>query len=86
VLVAAGGSAQNYNIAYVSGDFTIVPSNQLLVRVADLSTAYGTAPSYTIDSAQYWNGSNAVNLVGITSNGSNNFTIRVFFHFILCYW
>ena len=79
VLQASGLTANNYAFNYVNGDYTIVPSNQLLVRVNDISNTYGTVTSYTIDSASYWNGSAEVALGGgtgsITNNGNNNYTI-----------
>lgn len=81
-LMATGGGADNYTLAYLPGTYTIVPSNQLLIRVSDPgSLSYGSAANYTIASAQYWdptansgNGA-AVSLPGITANGNNNFTI-----------
>jgi filamentous hemagglutinin family protein len=55
VLSAASStlSSNNYNINYASGNYTIVPADQLLIRLADTSTTYGTAPTYTLSSVQY---------------------------------
>ncbi|HNE12668.1 MAG TPA: YDG domain-containing protein [Accumulibacter sp.] len=75
VLVPAGLTAANYELSYTAGDFTIVPSNQLLVRVAPTSTIYGTDAGYVVNHAEYWNGSTAVSLSGIHANGGNNVTI-----------
>lgn len=74
-LNVTGLGASNYSFTPVNGSFTIVPSNQLLVRVSDASTVYGSAASYAITSAQYFNGSAPVNLSGITADGANSFTV-----------
>ena len=60
VLQASGLSASNYQFDYVNGDYTIVPADQLLVRVANASSTYGTNAQYTITSAQYLDGSNQI--------------------------
>ncbi|WP_304441715.1 S-layer family protein [Limnohabitans sp. G3-2] len=73
VLSAAGStlSSTNYNINYVPGSYTIVPADQLLIRLADTSTTYGTAPSYTVSSVQYKSSTgNAV--VDLTNRASVN--------------
>ena len=54
VLVPAGGTASNYSFTYVPGDYTVVPANQLLVRMNPLTTTYGTTPSYSLLSASYY--------------------------------
>ena len=82
VVVASGLSAGNYQFNYVAGDYTIVPSNQLLVRVNNTNTTYGTAANYTVASAKYWDPTansgtgGEVALTSITNNGSNNYTIN----------
>ncbi|MBT8556386.1 filamentous hemagglutinin N-terminal domain-containing protein [Polynucleobacter paneuropaeus] len=48
VLIASGVSladlnSTNYSIAYQPGNFTIVPPNQLLIKVAPVTTQYGSA-------------------------------------------
>lgn len=81
VLQASGLSAGNYNITYANGAFTIVGSNQLLVRTQNASTTYGASANYTISSASYWDPlansgtGSEVGLTGITYNGNNNVTI-----------
>ena len=77
VLDASGStlSASNYQFSYVEGNYTIVPSSQLLVRVANGSQAYGTAASYNITSAEYYNGSAVVLLSSIANNGGGSFTV-----------
>jgi hypothetical protein len=52
-LVPSGAVSPNYQISYAKGSFTIVPAEQLLVRVQSASSTYGTAPNYTVSSAQY---------------------------------
>ena len=52
-LTPSGLTATNYNITYRTGTYTIVPANQLLIRVADASMVYGSAPNYSVTSAKY---------------------------------
>jgi hypothetical protein len=56
VLEASGLTADNYDINYNNGDYTIVPSDQLLVRVTNVSDIYGTNTQYAITSVEYENG------------------------------
>ena len=56
MLQAGGLTAANYNLNYVNGDYTIVGSNQLLVRTANVSNTYGTATQYALSSVQYESG------------------------------
>jgi hypothetical protein len=60
VLLPSGLTAANYDINFATGNYTIVPANQLLVRVANTSAVYGSAPVFTITSAEYWNGSSVI--------------------------
>jgi autotransporter-associated beta strand protein len=57
VLVASGLTSNNYNITFAAGDYTIIPAQTLLIRVAPTNATYGditnvTAPAYTY-TAQY---------------------------------
>jgi autotransporter-associated beta strand protein len=52
-LRASGAAAANYNITYSSGNYTVVPANRLLVKVADTSVNYGSAPTYQVTTAAY---------------------------------
>jgi hypothetical protein len=73
VLSAASStlSSNNYNISYEAGSYTIVPADQLLIRLTNTSTSYGTAPSYTLSSVQYKSSTgNAV--VDLTSRAAVN--------------
>uniref|UniRef100_UPI0025FEA18F autotransporter-associated beta strand repeat-containing protein n=1 Tax=Limnohabitans sp. Rim8 TaxID=1100718 RepID=UPI0025FEA18F len=64
-------SSNNYNLIYEAGSYTIVPADQLLIRLNDASTTYGTAPSYTVSSVQYKSSTgNAV--VDLTSRAAIN--------------
>ncbi|MGB1226303.1 MAG: YDG domain-containing protein [Poseidonibacter sp.] len=65
-LVASGLSSANYSFTYENGDYTIVPSNQLLVKVTNVNNNYGTATQYAISSVEYANGSTVYRL----DNGS----------------
>jgi hypothetical protein len=53
VLLPSGLNPQNYNVQYVAGDYVIVPAQQLLVKMDNNSTAYGTAPTYGSVTAAY---------------------------------
>ncbi|MBI1195578.1 MAG: hypothetical protein GC138_07020 [Gammaproteobacteria bacterium] len=74
VLTPAGLTAANYAVNYVSGDYLIVPADQLLVSVANGSVTYGTAPSYTISSAQYLDNSNVITTLTLSATNGNTFT------------
>ncbi|MBT8546272.1 filamentous hemagglutinin N-terminal domain-containing protein [Polynucleobacter paneuropaeus] len=67
VLIASGVSladlnSTNYSIAYQPGNFTIVPPNQLLIKVAPVTTQYGSA---------IYTGSSPVTATYLTSLGSS---------------
>ena len=73
VLSAASStlSSTNYNITYAPGNYTIIPADQLLIRLADTSTTYGTAPSYTLSSVQYKSSTGGA-VVDLTSRAAVN--------------
>ena len=70
VLTATGLSAQNYVMNYIPGDFTVVPADRVLVRVANETVVYGTAATPSVQSVQYFNGSTG--LVSLTRVGATN--------------
>jgi hypothetical protein len=72
---ASGLAATNYSFQTQNGNYTIVGSNQLLVWVSNTSKTYGSASSYSITGAEYYNGSAVVPLPLVTDNGNGNFTI-----------
>jgi hypothetical protein len=74
VLVPGGYSSGNYNISYANGNYTIVPADQLLVKVSNTSATYGTAPVFSISSAQYLNGSNVLTSLTQSSASGNTST------------
>jgi hypothetical protein len=53
VLVASGLNPQNYSIQYVAGGYVIAPAEQLLVKMDNNTTAYGTTPTYGSVTAAY---------------------------------
>jgi fibronectin-binding autotransporter adhesin len=53
VLVPSGLSSSNYTIAYVNGNYRILPAQQLLIRIQNVDSDYGTQPGYAVTSAQY---------------------------------
>jgi trimeric autotransporter adhesin len=69
-LVASGLTSGNYNISYANGDYTIVPANQLLIRTNNVSTVYGTAPTYSA-TAQYLDGSNVIHTLSQSGTGNS---------------
>jgi filamentous hemagglutinin family protein len=74
VLVPAGLTSSNYSFDYVGGNYTIVPANQLLVEVNNVSNAYGSVPVFTVSSARYLagDGSTIADLTGgVTISGSD---------------
>jgi gliding motility-associated-like protein len=76
VLSASGLASENYNFTYQLGDFTIVPADQLLVKVTNASSIYGTNPIYGIASAEYLIAGN--NLVDLTTSTTiTNGTVTV---------
>ncbi|MDD2369506.1 MAG: YDG domain-containing protein, partial [Sulfuricurvum sp.] len=60
VLHVSGLTADNYQIAYAPGDYTIVPSEQLLVRISNVSDSYGISTNYAISSVEYLDNFNNV--------------------------
>ena len=75
VLQASGLSAQNYAMNYVAGDYTIVPAGQLLIRAANGSATYGSAPSFNITSVEYLTNGGQV-LTGLTAVGGSGNTFQ----------
>jgi filamentous hemagglutinin family protein len=73
-LVPSGAVAPNYQISYAKGSYTIVPAEQLLVRLQSASATYGSAPTYTVSSAQYMpaggNPASPVNVGTVNVNGN----------------
>ena len=73
VLSATGLTSGNYNIAYNPGTYTIVPADQLLIKTANTTVTYGTAPVYET-TAQYLD-SNSDEIISLTRTGTgNNYT------------
>ena len=66
-LLPSGVIANNYDVSYASGNFTIVPAQQLLIKVAPQSSsvAYGTSNSYVVTSAAYMSSDNST-IVSLT--------------------
>ena len=69
VLEASGYTSNNYDISYENGNFIIVPADELLVKVINVSNAYGTATQYALNSVEYYN-SNDSSVVTLGSGGS----------------
>ena len=73
----SGLSSGNYTLQPRRGSYSIVPSNQLLVRMVNTDTVYGSAPVYGIAAAEYHDGSQVVALppAAITDHGHGVFTV-----------
>lgn len=54
VLVGSGYTSDNYALNYIAGDFSILPAEVLLVKLATVTTIYGNDPEYTVLSAGYF--------------------------------
>lgn len=71
VLSPGGYSSSNYEITFNTGDFTIVPAEELLVRFGNSESVYGEANDFSFLSAQYMDSGNVVHdLADPTQNGS----------------
>ena len=71
VLVPSGLVASNYDFDYRTGDLTIVGSDQLLVKLSDVSDTYGSATSYSVSSVEYYDGSSVIRLDDGSVSGSS---------------
>jgi|GEM_PF-838033 len=71
VLNASGFTSGNYTIAYIAGNYTVVPANQLLVRLNNVSATYGSTPAYGVQTAQYMLPDGTVVNVNSTVTGSH---------------
>ena len=75
-LTPSGATANNgnYSISYAPGTYTIVPADRLLVTVNNAAFTYGTAPSYSISSAKYLDGSNNIQTLAAPTASGNTYT------------
>ena len=77
VLTASGNVASsNYTISFENGKYTIVPFDQLLVKVKNIDTTYGERPGieiprYEIASAQYISSANPSVIVDVPFSASD---------------
>jgi filamentous hemagglutinin family protein len=75
VLVPSGYTSGNYRISYVNGNFQILPAQQLLVQVQNVSTAYGSSPDYIVSSAEYLDGNGSTfHTLTETAQSGNTYT------------
>ena len=74
--ITPSGTATNYTITPVTGVFTIIPANELLISVTNASSTYGnTLPSFVAGSAEYYSSTgSAIRAVTLTPTGSGNYT------------
>mgnify|MGYP000317141108 FL=1 len=71
-LQSSGGAATNYTFSHGTGHYTIVPADNLLVRLVPgtVTTAYGSTPDYAAVAQYLYGGAVAPTTVGIRFNGS----------------
>ncbi|WP_322992219.1 YDG domain-containing protein [Limnohabitans sp.] len=79
-LTASGLTSPNYTLNYQSGNYRVIPADQLLIKLSNASTTYGSAASYSVTEAKYLNQSNTiVDLTGSVtrseSNGTTSFAV-----------
>ncbi len=79
-LTASGLTSPNYTLSYQSGSYRVIPADQLLIKLSNASTTYGSAASYSVTEAKYLNQSNTiVDLTGSVtrsvSNGTTSFAV-----------
>jgi len=75
VLVPSGYTSSNYAITYANGDFRILPAQELLVRIQNVRSNYGTAPDYVVKSAQYLDANGTtIHTLTRTAQSGNTYT------------
>jgi len=70
-LTPSGLSANNYAISYRTGNYTIVPAQQLIIRVSDGTNVYGDASNLSVSSVTYLMPDN-VTIANLTSSLTTN--------------
>nr|WP_246146889.1 YDG domain-containing protein [Rubripirellula lacrimiformis] len=66
-LAAGGWSSDNYDITFATGDYTIVPADQLLVRFDNSTSTYGDLLGLQLLSAKYMDSGNTVHTLAAPS-------------------
>ena len=75
VLVPTGHTSGNYAITYVNGNFRILPAQQLLVSLQNVSSAYGAASNYLVTRAEYLDGNGTtLRTLTQTAQSGNTYT------------
>ena len=70
VLAASAGAADNYDLSYTAGDYTIVAADELLVTLGTTTVAYGGVPVYSGTAAYRYDGQSDPTPVTITFSGT----------------
>ncbi len=52
-LTPSGITSTNYTVTPVAGNFTVLGADNLLVKVTNISSVYGSSPTFSIESAAY---------------------------------
>jgi hypothetical protein len=74
VLQPSGLTSSNYSIQFVAGDYTIVPAETLLVRVANATVTYGSAATFVPTSVEYLTSGSVLKTLTQTSTSENTYT------------
>jgi hypothetical protein len=74
VLQPSGLTSSNYSIQFVAGDYTIVPAETLLVRVANATVTYGSAATFVPTSVEYLTSGSVLKTLTQTSASGNTYT------------
>jgi filamentous hemagglutinin family protein len=74
VLQPSGYTSGNYTITFVPGDYRILPAEQLLVRIQNVTNTYGTVTGYAVTSAQYLGADNVIHDLAPTAHSGNTYT------------
>ncbi|PHQ32232.1 YDG domain-containing protein [Rhodopirellula bahusiensis] len=72
-LTASGLSSTNYDITFDTGDYTIVPADQLLVRFDNSDSTYGDLLGLQLLSARYMDDGNTIHTLTPTSTANGRY-------------
>jgi hypothetical protein len=76
VLVPSGLTSSNYTLNYQAGDYTIVPAQRVLIKMANVSHTYGNALSLEPATVQYMNGNNVLTTLTQVSGANNSYSYQ----------
>ena len=74
VLLPSGLTSNNYSISYQTGNYTIIPADQVLVRMDNVAQTYGTSLSLAPQSVQYLSSGNVLTTLTQSAANHNTYT------------